>query len=221
MDPLQVDARVAGWCPTFFSLCWSEMDRFTIKQAGFRTVLTQQKSGYVLFGWQNSPISLVQNGQPCESSHCFSRKIPMAQNIFSLNGMVENLQETIMNHKPHQTIDFPMDFPIICRIPSIFPIDFPIISEFPGDLPQQLRGSPWRTALSLLRSLPEERTTPEARQIDWGMGMDGTWEVFTQKKNPVFDPQKLEVEPKKSDEHRPWRFHQTWDPWAQEKWDMN
>ena len=78
----------------------------------------------------------------------------MAQNIFSLNGMVENLQETIMNHKPHQTIDFPMDFPII--------------SEFPGDLPQQLRGSPWRTALSLLRSLPEERTTPEARQMGPG-----------------------------------------------------
>ena len=37
-----------------------------------------------------------------------------------------------MNHKPHQTIDFPMDFPIICRIPSIFPMDFPISGGFPG-----------------------------------------------------------------------------------------
>lgn len=79
----------------FLAFSWSEMDRFTIKQAGFRMVLTQQKSGYVLFGWQNSPISLVQNGQSCESSHCFSRKIPMAQNIFSLNGMKPSW---IINH---------------------------------------------------------------------------------------------------------------------------
>ena len=123
-------------------------------------------------------VSLLFPKDPHGSKHLFSQ-----------------WDETIMNHKPHQTIDFPMDFPIICRIPSIFPMDFPISGGFPGDLPQQLRGSPWRTALSLLRSLPEERTTPEARQIDWGMGMDGTWEVFTQKK-PVFDLQKLEVEPK-------------------------
>ena len=63
----------------FLAFSWSEMDRFTIKQAGFRMVLSQQKSGYVLFGWQNSPI-FVQNGQSCESSLL---KDPHSSHFFS------------------------------------------------------------------------------------------------------------------------------------------
>ena len=93
------------------------------------------------------------------------------------NQLVQNLQEVIINHIK------PLLFPIF-HFPWMFHT-FPVgFSRFPGDLPQRLRGSPWRTALSLLRELPENRTTPEAAQWRWGGDGDGG---SPQKKKIVFD----------------------------------
>eukprot|EP00435_Cladocopium_sp_Y103_P047096 s1625_g13.t1 len=46
-----------------------------------------------------------------------------------------------------------------------------------GDLPQQLRRSPWHTALALLRALREERTTPDVASFNATIAASHRWRV--------------------------------------------